>query len=135
MVMRIPADARFIRPVRLAVGGLASMLDVTVETIDDLRIAVDELCSALLETGDGSALELEISSFGRSLRIDGTTGAGVGEIDEDRIRFSRQILSVIADSFGYEVDDGVVRCWIERGLDDGLDDLDGEIDLPPDEAP
>ncbi len=34
----------------------------------------------------------------------------------DRFAFSRQILSVVADSFGYEAEDGQVRCWLERGL-------------------
>ena len=122
MVMRVPADPHYIRPVRLAVGGLASLLDVTLETIDDLRIAVDELCAALLETGDGSPLELDISSSRGSIRIVGTTSAGGGEVDEDRVKFSRQILSVIADEFGFEIDDGLVRCWIERSLEDSADD-------------
>ncbi len=111
MTLTVPADVRFFRSVRLAVGGLATMVGFDIEAIDDLRIGVDEVCAALAEAGTG---------------LVGPNGAGkttlfrmiIGDEqpDEDRFAFSRQILSVVADSFGYEVEGGEARCWLERRL-------------------
>lgn len=113
--LSIPADARFFRPVRLAVGGLATMVGFDVEAIEDLRIGVDELCAALAEGGDGTDLEIEVRTVpGQLLRIEGSTAKGAEPLDEDRFGFSRRILSVVADDFAYAPDGDRVRCWLER---------------------
>jgi hypothetical protein len=117
MTLTVPADVRFFRSVRLAVGGLATMVGFDIEAIDDLRIGVDEVCAALAEAGTGAALRIEVLAVpGEVLRVEGTVPNGEEQPDEDRFAFSRQILSVVADSFGYEADGGEVRCWLERRL-------------------
>jgi serine/threonine-protein kinase RsbW len=117
VTLTVPADVRYFRSVRLAIGGLATMVGFDIEAIDDLRIGVDEVCAALAETGNGEDLHIEVLAVaGERLRVEGTVPSGEDEPDEDRFAFSRQILSVVADSFGYEVEDGQVRCWLERRL-------------------
>lgn len=117
MTFTVPADVRFFRSVRLAIGGLATMVGFDIEAIDDLRIGVDEVCAALAEAGTGAALRLEVLAVpGEVLRVEGTVPNGEEQPDEDRFTFSRQILSVVADSFGYESEGGEVRCWLERRL-------------------
>jgi len=113
----VPADVRYFRSVRLAVGGLATLVGFDVDAMEDLRIGVDELCAALIEAGNEQDLRLDIQAEpGELLRIEGTTAAGDAPVDEDRFAFSRQILSVVADDYGYAVEDGRVRCWLERDL-------------------
>ncbi len=115
MTITIPADVRFFRPVRLAVGGLAALAGFDVEAIDDLRIGVDELCAALTEAGTGDAVHLELHAEpGVLLRIEGHTDRGPVGLDDERFAFSRQILSVVADSFGYEIVGDDVTVWLER---------------------
>ena len=43
--IRIPADARWVRMVRLAAAGVASVLDFSVDEIDDIKSAVAEACN------------------------------------------------------------------------------------------
>ena len=125
VTITVPADVRYFRSVRLAIGGLATLVGFDIEAIDDLRIGVDEVCAALVEAGDGGDLHLEIcADAGERLRVEGTVPKGSVEIDQDRFAFSRQILSVVSDDFGYSEDDGQVRCWLERQLaaeDDAVD--------------
>ncbi len=45
MEIRIPADARWVRMVRLAVAGVASVLNFSVDEIDDIKSAVAEACN------------------------------------------------------------------------------------------
>lgn len=118
MTIVIPADVRLVRPVRLAVGGLASLVGFDVEAIDDLRIAVDELCIALIESGDGSRIELLVAASDRtSIRVEGTVVVGDHPPEPERFALSRQILSVVADQFGFEEDGGRVRGWLARDVD------------------
>jgi hypothetical protein len=117
----VPSDVGYFRSVRLAVGGLATLVGFDVEAIDDLRIGVDELCGTLEEVGDGSPLTFVIETHvGRSIRVVGTAQRGEGDLDEDRFRFSHQILSVVADDHAFDIDGAQLRCWLERALvDDG----------------
>ena len=56
----VPAAPPFVRLVRLAAADVASRLGFSIDEIDDLRIAVDELCFTL--TGqDGMQGSLEVS--------------------------------------------------------------------------
>ena len=75
------------------------------------RALHDRLWQTADEAGDGGQ-----ATPWRRLRVEGTVPSGEEQPDEDRFAFSRQILSVVADSFGYEAEDGVVCCWLERRL-------------------
>lgn len=115
----VPSDVRFHRSVRLAVGGLATLVGFDIEAIEDLRIGVDELCGALGEAGNGEPISFEIvTAIDSSIRIVGTTPLGTDDSDADRFAFSRQILSVVADDYGLDVDGPIVRCWLDRSLGD-----------------
>ena len=117
MTITIPADNHYFRSVRLAVGGLATMGGFDVEVIDDLRIGVDELCTTVAEASNGEDLELEIRvDTGIGIRIDARVPTTALAIDEDRIVFSRQILSVVSDDYAITVEDGHARAWLERSL-------------------
>lgn len=117
VTIAVPSDVRYFRSVRLAVGGLATLVGFDVEAIDDIRIGVDEMCAALLESGDGSEISFEVAAVvGASVRIVGSVAKGTSALDDDRFSFSRQILSVVADDFGLETGGDVVRFWLERAL-------------------
>ena len=47
--LRVPADPAYLAVIRTATAGLASRLDLTLDEIEDLRIAVDEACALLLD--------------------------------------------------------------------------------------
>ena len=77
--LRVPADPAYLTVVRTASAGLAARLDLTLDEIEDLRIAVDEACTLLLDPaatdqdlvatfrlGEGS-LEVEVRGPAREL--------------------------------------------------------------------
>jgi serine/threonine-protein kinase RsbW len=49
--LRVPADPAYLAVIRTATAGLATRLDLTLDAIEDLRIAVDEASAMLLSTG------------------------------------------------------------------------------------
>jgi hypothetical protein len=113
-----PADARFLVMARVTVAALAAEIDLDIEAIDDLRIAVDELCVALLDHRDEGADRIALCTTldGRSLSVEGrlvdragNTPAvdGDGEIRLEEL--SRSIMEVIVD--GFELGRGSFRFW------------------------
>jgi serine/threonine-protein kinase RsbW len=46
--LRVPADATFVAVLRSLTAGLAARCDLTLDEIEDLRLAVDEACALLL---------------------------------------------------------------------------------------
>ena len=58
--LEVPADPRFLTLVRLAAAGMAAQTGLTVEEVDDLKIAVDEACAVLLQPADPAAV-VEVS--------------------------------------------------------------------------
>ena len=53
MVLRVPADARYARVVRVAVSAYAVRLGLAPAAIEDLRLAVDEALILLMGAGGG----------------------------------------------------------------------------------
>lgn len=46
--LRMPAESGYVAPLRMLVAGLAARSDLTIDEVEDLRIAVDEACALLL---------------------------------------------------------------------------------------
>lgn len=46
--IRVPADASYVSTIRLAAASLAARCDLTIDEIEDLRLAVDEACATVL---------------------------------------------------------------------------------------
>jgi hypothetical protein len=49
--LRVPSATRSLRLVRLVVAGAAADLGFTVDAVEDLRVAVDEACGAVMSSG------------------------------------------------------------------------------------
>ena len=100
--LSLPPDSRYMRLARLMASGLASTCGLPLEEVEDFRIAVDELCSTLIEAGDGDPIRLSFELRPDMLVVEGHTAAGSDvATDEERLALSRQILDVVAD--GHEV--------------------------------
>ncbi|MGH9119036.1 MAG: ATP-binding protein [Acidimicrobiales bacterium] len=94
----LPADTRLVRLARLVASGVGSAAGFDVEEIEDLRIAVDEGCSALIEAGVDRPLLLSFELDGDGVVVVGTTEAASDVTqDADRLSLSDQILRVVTD--------------------------------------
>lgn len=119
--LTMPALTRHLRLARLTAAGLAGDLGFDLEAIEDLRVAVDELCAAVIdEVPADSRLTLSYRTDGDTVRIDGEVDAG-GPVPELH-RVAEELLGIVADEFSVDGDDG--RRWfrlVKRGqrLDGG----------------
>ena len=113
--LTIPPEPRLLRLVRLVASGLASTAGFDVDELDDLRIAVDEAVSALLEGGAGAPLPLTFRVGDGSVEMSGAVPmADADALDQDRVELSTQILGAVCDEHELGVVDGSVRVRICR---------------------
>ncbi len=90
----IPATPQYLQVVRLIAAGLASRLTFTIDEIEDLKIAVDELAAYLTGTqGRDGTLDIEFAIETDRIAINGTGRFGAGDkVRTELTEFSRQIL-------------------------------------------
>lgn len=113
----LPPDSRYMRLARLMASGVATTCGLPLEEVEDFRIAVDELCSTLIEIGDGDMLRLMFDLGDDELVVEGRTRARPGGgIDEDRLSLSRQILDVVTDGHQLAVHDGLTAFSARKRL-------------------
>jgi serine/threonine-protein kinase RsbW len=108
--LELPVDARVVRVARLVASGLAATIGFDVDEVDDLRLAVGELCGVMFELGDGKPLSLTFSFNDERVDVRGETPAH-SRIPFDRRRFalSEQILDAACDRHSWGIDDGVAH--------------------------
>jgi hypothetical protein len=106
--LAIPLDTRYVRIVRLVARGVGSSMGFDVEGVDDLRIAVEELCAALFDLSEGPALELCFEMHEGRVEVQGRTVAvPTANVDPERFALSEQILGVACDGYSLKVDSGI----------------------------
>jgi hypothetical protein len=111
----VPASPEYLRLARMTAAGLASRLGFTYDDVEDLRIAVDELCFVLVGTaGRPGSIALTYRIEGRTLTIEGEgrfeTGAGA---PPGLSELSRQILAAVVDEHDVSLD-GTPRFWLQK---------------------
>jgi anti-sigma regulatory factor (Ser/Thr protein kinase) len=102
----IPARAALLRFARVTAATLAVELSFTIEDIEDLRVAVDELAAAAIEGCEESAtLELSFAGDDADLVIEGRVESdGAGPALHP---VARELLELLADEYDFRAEDGV----------------------------
>jgi serine/threonine-protein kinase RsbW len=107
--INIPASPEYLKVVRLVVAGLASRLRFTIDDIEDLKIAVDEL-SAYLTGAQGREGTLDIGFDMHEDRIEirgtGMFSAGT-KVRTDLTDMSKMILETVVDEAVLEQTNGM----------------------------
>lgn len=100
----VPARAEFLHVVRTVVGSVAARHDLTIDAIEDLRIAVDEACAQLLSV-HGGQVTVAISGTAEGVETVCTTDADVAAWPPEGVRHSlaTQVLQGLTDSVTWEL--------------------------------
>jgi len=121
--LTIPADPAFLRLVRLAAADAASRAGLTIEEIDDLRIAVDELCLLLVRGALEPDVDIPHDEVTR-LSVSFVTMAGAVEVrarggrpdhggwGEAEQEISRAIVKAVVDEYEILDDAAVGGFWL-----------------------
>jgi serine/threonine-protein kinase RsbW len=123
--LSIPIQSDLILLARLTAATVASRAGFDVEEVDDLRLAVDELCVLVADDGGAGRLRLTFTAAGDTIEVvcalDGGESQDGGRPDEHGEReLSVRILDALVDEHGEEFDGGQRRGWLrKRGVRHG----------------
>lgn len=113
--LSVPASLENMRIVRLTVSGVASRLGYDVDDIENLRIAVDELASIIVDDTINGTLDISFAANDADFHIEGQAplapGASIA-VDE----LSAQILNAVCDKYEVRADNGAARFLCVRRL-------------------
>jgi anti-sigma regulatory factor (Ser/Thr protein kinase) len=107
LTIRVPPAITYVGLIRAMASGLAARLDFTYDQIMDLHIAIDEICSRLLDTtADPTALEVAFSVEGDALSF-AVEAEGTPRADRDLLNpWSQRILDAVVDRIEVTTSDG-----------------------------
>jgi hypothetical protein len=120
--LTMPATPQLLRVARLTAAGLASRLGFSFDEIEDVKIAVDELCFALVGSkGRAGTLTVIYHLSDDELRIDGEgrfSGNGT-EPAPAPSELSAQILAAVVDEHGVSRDGDCTRFHLVKRRSNG----------------
>jgi hypothetical protein len=102
----VPADVRYLRLARVTAAAIAADLDFSVQDVDDVRFAVDELSAHLIEDAtEGAELEICFTLEGAGLVAEGQVHGG--PTDEAPLHpVAAELLALVVDRYELSTDRG-----------------------------
>ncbi len=106
--IKIPASPQYLGVLRLVAAGLAARLRFTLEDIEDLKIAVDELSAYITGSqGREGTIDVRFRIGENRIEIEGQAHLEPGhKVRTDLTEFSQMILETVADEASFEQLDG-----------------------------
>lgn len=118
--LRFPARGDLIVLARLVTSAISARAGFDIEELEDLRLAVGELCLLTLQGSDArhGDLCLELTVLGDAIDIactlEGASAVGPTASAEETALLSEQILAALVDEHGNESQNGSVRAWLRK---------------------
>jgi serine/threonine-protein kinase RsbW len=110
ITVEVPARPEYVRVFRAVAAAVAARLEFPYDTIDDLRMAVDEAAAELLGvSASATTLRMRLTpGDGRVSVVVAIDADGQGWPPPDAERsLAWQVISGLADEAGFELDDGL----------------------------
>ncbi len=97
---RIPPDPAYVRIARLAAGDMGGRVGFSIDELDDVRLAVDEMCAVLIGAR-GAVIEIRMQARDRTLLVEARVPDVRAEIAPSEL--SRMLLGALVDSCEFSV--------------------------------
>ena len=104
--LELPASPDSLRLARILVAGVASRGGFTLDTLQDLRLAIDELCHALIGGGREGTLTLRLRLVPEGLEVHGQGQFGDSGREGSLSAWSEKILETVVDYFDFSLTAG-----------------------------
>ncbi len=118
--LTFPARGDWVVLARLVSSAISARTGFDVEELEDLRLAVGELCLVALQGSDARHGELRVEFVGTRETLDiSCTLVGAGpdatlHTGAEAQQLSEQILAALVDEHGRAQEDGQVRAWLRK---------------------
>ncbi len=114
--VRVPADGAYVATLRLTTASLAARCDLTIDDIEDLRLAVDEACALLLPHAlPDSVMDARFELVPGRLAVTASVSApDASTATPDRGGFAWSVLSALASDVHIESQNGRLSITVTK---------------------
>jgi serine/threonine-protein kinase RsbW len=118
--LSIPAQPELLSIPRLTAAAIAARAEFDVEEVEDIRLAIEELCLAAFEGRGTGRLHLRFVLRPHDLEVDCTFDSDDDRVEPENARsevaagLTEQLLEALVDEHGTEVAAGVRRTWFRK---------------------
>ncbi len=115
VILSIPRAPMFLRVARSLTSSVGALSGLDTEAVDDLRLAVDELCSVLLDEGRNGFIDLRFDVDEAGVRVRGRSMAGPRQQPEHASRaLGRRVLAAVVEGYELGETEGHITFSLEK---------------------
>ncbi len=93
----VPPIATMVRVGRLTASSIASLADMSVDDIDDIKIAVSEMITLLIQRGNRSLVTLRFETTPDSFAVEASTPASSLDLGRNDVALATAVLDAVTD--------------------------------------
>jgi serine/threonine-protein kinase RsbW len=119
--LTFPARGDLVVLARLVSSAISARAGFDIEELEDLRLAVGELCLLALQGSDAHLGELRVEFTCSAASLDiACTLISAGPLPDawsggaEVLELSEQILAALVDEYGRDDQDGMARAWLSK---------------------
>lgn len=94
----IPPLASMVRVGRLTASSVASIADLSIDDIDDIKIAVSEMITLLIQSGNLTSITLRFEIDEQSFTVEASTPSSALDLGRHDVALATAVLDAVSDS-------------------------------------
>ena len=94
----VPPVASMVRVGRLTASSIASIADLSIDDLDDIKIAVSEMITLLIQSGNRSAITMRFEVTDQTFTIEASTPAVALDLGRNDVALATAVLDAVSDS-------------------------------------
>ncbi|HEY8420846.1 MAG TPA: anti-sigma regulatory factor [Thermoclostridium sp.] len=124
IIINLPKKAEYVGFIRLAVSGLVSKIGFDIDTVEDIKVVVSEICTRIVSSDCDSSEYYDIrfklynNGFQAFFKVPNCLAENL--FDGDSGEFAKAIISSLTDEFSITCNDGCI-ITIGKNLGDSVD--------------
>lgn len=107
--LRLPPEPSLSRVLRLAASGVASLMHVTVERVEDIKVAASEVLLALIEHGAGEPVDVRFVADSTSFTVRARTAVVMFDATHPDLLLCRRVLAEVCSQHSVDLVDGNIE--------------------------
>jgi serine/threonine-protein kinase RsbW len=97
VTLTVPPIPAMVRVGRLTASSIASLADMTVDDIDDIKIAVSEMITLLIQSGSRSAITLRFETTEQEFSVEASAPTTSNDLGRNDLALATAVLDAVAD--------------------------------------
>jgi len=94
----VPPAASMVRVARLTASSIASIADMSIDDVDDIKIVVSEMITLLIQSGNRSAITMRFEVIENALTVEASTPASSLDLGRNDLALATAVIAAVSDS-------------------------------------